>query len=209
MIRKYLIQQYIGVGPEAVIIWHHGSIHMRMAWRVLLLLVLLWWISTTIFSLRWMMQIFQWILTTLIILIYGYFLLQFLNDYLDALISTERGLTLFRRDGLLQYSVQQFERDKIEMISFVQDSLSDKILNKWDIVINLDHGVSFRIEQMGNPQKLVNMLRSMKWQYTQSLGNHVDEQDNHDKFNILVETLGEVIKDYMDRDHRQSPPRLM
>lgn len=77
-----------------------------------------------------MMQIFQWILTTLIILIYGYFLLQFLNDYLDALISTERGLTLFRRDGLLQYSVQQFERDKIEMISFVQDSLSDKILNK-------------------------------------------------------------------------------
>ena len=95
------------------------------------------------------------------------------------------------------------------MISFVQNSLSDKILNKWDIVINLDHGVSFRIEQMGNPQKLVNMLRSMKWQYTQSLGNHVDEQDNHDKFNILVETLGEVIKDYMDRDHRQSPPRLM
>lgn len=77
-----------------------------------------------------MMQIFQWILTTLIILIYGYFLLQFLNDYLDALISTERGLTLFRRDGLLQYSVQQFERDKIEMISFVQNSLSDKILNK-------------------------------------------------------------------------------
>ncbi len=155
------------------------------------------------------MQIFQWILTTLIILIYGYFLLQFLNDYLDALISTERGLTLFRRDGLLQYSVQQFERDKIEMISFVQNSLSDKILNKWDIVINLDHGVSFRIEQMGNPQKLVNMLRSMKWQYTQSLGNHVDEQDNQDKFNILVETLGEVIKEYMDRDHRQQPPRLM
>ena len=77
-----------------------------------------------------MMQIFQWILTTLIILIYGYFLLQFLNDYLDALISTERGLTLFRRDGLLQYSVQQFERDKIEMISFVQDSLSDKVWNK-------------------------------------------------------------------------------
>jgi hypothetical protein len=77
-----------------------------------------------------MMEIFQWILTTLIILIYGYFLLQFLNDYLDALISTERGLTLFRRDGLLQYSVQQFERDKIEMISFVQDSLSDKVWNK-------------------------------------------------------------------------------
>ena len=95
------------------------------------------------------------------------------------------------------------------MISFVQNSLSDKILNKWDIVINLDHGVSFRIEQMGNPQKLVNMLRSMKWQYTQSLGNHVDEQDNQDKFNILVETLGEVIKEYMDRDHRQQPPRLM
>ena len=104
----------------------------------------------------------QRILSGITIFIYFYFLLEFLNNYLDSLISSDRGITIFRRDGLLQYSVQQFEWSSIEMISFEQESFSDRVRNKGNIVINLDHGVSFSIEDIANPQKVVNILRSQK-----------------------------------------------
>ena len=91
------------------------------------------------------------------------------------------------------------------MISFEQESFSDRVRNKGNIVINLDHGVSFSIEDIANPQKVVNILRSQKWEF--KVPEVLDEQENYlennnDKFAILVETLGEVIKDYMDKWQR-------
>ena len=113
-----------------MIVGHHGSIHLRTMWRTIFLLLLLWGLSTAIFAGRGIHEPIQRILSGLTLFVYGYFVIQFLNDYLDALIGGEQGITLFRRDGLLQYTVQQFEREKIEMISFVQNSVSDKIWNK-------------------------------------------------------------------------------
>lgn len=69
-------------------------------------------------------------LSAIVVFVYLYFLIQFLNNYLDALISSERGVTIFRRDGFLQYSVQQFERHTIEMISFEQHNFGDRFWNK-------------------------------------------------------------------------------
>lgn len=198
-----------------MIIGHHGSVHLRAMRRTILLLFLLRGISTLVFAGRWIHLMTQRILSGSVLFVYGYFIIQFLNEYLDALIGGEQWLTIFRRDGFLQYSVQQFEREKIEMISFVQNSVSDKVRNKWDIIISLAHEISFRIEHIANPKKVSNMLWSLKWQHTHSHNNHQLSSDYHDadspdKFNILVETLGEVIKDYMDRGprHPSSPPRL-
>jgi hypothetical protein len=193
-----------------IIVGHHGSIHLRAMWRAILLLLLLRGISTLIFATRWIYSLMQRILSALVLFVYWHFFIQFLNDYLDALIVSEQWLTIFRRDGILQYSVQQFEREKIEMISFIQNSLADKIRDKWDILIHLEHNISFRIEHIANPKKISNMIRSFKWQHAKIV-DHPSEisNDTNDKFEILVETLSEVIKDYMHRDPKHPlPPRL-
>lgn len=89
------------------------------------------------------------------------------------------------------------------MISFNQHTLGDKIWNRGEIIINLDHGISFPIEYVANPQKVVSTLRSQKGEYHKHDEDDIAEEENegedNDKFTILVETLGEVIKDYMDR----------
>ena len=65
-------------------------------------------------------------------------------------------------------------------------------------MIDLDHGVSFRIENIPSPQKVTQAIRSEKEQYTPRHSpqpsyleddNHVGEFQQTEKFEILVETL--------------------
>lgn len=211
MIRRYFIQQYIKSNWTVSIFGHHGSIHFKCVFQSIVAFFLLRLLSIVIFYLWGVQETTQRALSIMALIIYGYFIVQFLNNYLDALISSDRWLTIFRRDWFLQYSVQQFEWSNIEMISFNQHTLGDKIWNRGEIIINLDHGISFPIEYVANPQKVANTLRSQKGEYHKHDEDDI-EQENHegednDKFTILVETLGEVIKDYMDR-WPQRWPRL-
>lgn len=137
-------------------------------------------------------------------MIYAYFLLQFLNNYLDALVITPQFLWLFQRDGVLEYHMQQCDRDKIEMMSYTQDSLRDKILSRGDVVITLDHTISFSFDNVASPKRVVNALWAAKAIYSEPQEDDEEEwlsDNNNEKFEILVETLGEVIKDYMHKKY--------
>lgn len=135
-------------------------------------------------------------------MIYGYFLLQFLNNYLDALVVTPQFLGLFQRDGMLEYHMQQCERDKIEMMSFNQNSFRDKILGRGDILITLDHSISFSFDNIASPKRVVNALRAAKAAYSDpETWEEANTDQTNEKFEILVETLGEVIKDYMHKKY--------
>lgn len=204
MIKKYIVQSYIGNIHQSLLVGHHGSIYLPLFLRTLFALAMLWWIITAVYTLRWMHHYLQLSFATITIFLYWYFLLRFINDYLDSFIANERWLTLFRRDGMFHYTVQQFEREKIDMISFEKTTFWHKLRNTGNIIITLDHDVSFTIEHIGNPQKIVNMRWAIKWERTKKI-DHTDDESSEDKFTILVETLGEVIKDYMHRDHDQYP----
>jgi hypothetical protein len=199
--RNYILQQYTSLSKDSIVIGHHGSCHTRIFFQTLLWILLLW-ISYTAFSyfLPWYISIITWIIWWIWILLYLHFVVEFLNKYLDACIITTNWITIFEREWFLHYTSQQFEWETIESISHSQNSLSDKILYKWSITITIEHDITFIIDNLSNPQQLAQRL----WKYKQDNTNYNHQlpiSDNepwsHEKFDILVETLWEVIKDYM------------
>ena len=64
---------------------------------------------------------------------------------------------------------------------------------------------------MARPKYIATLLRDAKIQHEtphKSLApEDMDHGVSHEKFDILVETLGEVIKDYMDKDKSKDTDR--
>ena len=146
-------------------------------------------------------DIIKWIIWWFWIFIYIRFIIEFLNKYLDCLIINNQWIIIFEREWFLQYKLQQFDRDSIESITHSQRSLSDRILNKWSLQLTVEHGMLINFDNVSSPSRISNDLRNNKQQHgskyniNEDLWNHITESS--EKFEILVETLWEVIKDYM------------
>jgi len=65
-------------------------------------------------------------------------MVDFLNLYLDCLILSKDTVTLFLREGRLEYKTEIFSWNKINTISSSQNGVWDKIWGKGDIVIKLE-----------------------------------------------------------------------
>lgn len=208
--RNYILRQYTTLTPNSIVLWHHGSCHTGIffqtliGWTILLLLYTLW-----IYSFPNWIQIIKRIIGVIGILIYSRFVLEFLNKYLDALVITAQGIIIFEWDGFLHYSLQQFDRDSIESITHSQDSIGDKLIGKWSIIVTIDHGAIFSFDNISSPSRIADTLRQYKQKHGAIRPHHHDEDEEpwwvyNEKFEILVETLGEVIKDYMGK-HKWLP----
>lgn len=103
---------------------------------------------------------------------------------------------MFRREWLLEYKNEYFERSKIEVVSHEQKNFLDTLLHTGDLIITLDHWLVFEFERIHNPVKKASILLNAK---TDALKprEELSNQVNQDKFTMLVETLWEVIIDYM------------
>jgi hypothetical protein len=134
---------------------------------------------------------------------YIYMLIQFLQEYLRVVIVSPDALIIMHRDGLMEYNIQQIERETIESISYKQDSLRDSILMAGDIVVSFEHLDSYVIHTVYKPKYIAQELFLAKKKYEKHTPTPVDyavqDHVSDEKFGLLVETLGEVIKDYMGR----------
>ncbi len=206
MFRKSIVRKYVDGHIESLI-GHNPSVYIRMVVRNIFMLSVAYGVFTiangiweghrhitTVFGVLWLFLLAR-------------FIINFLNLYLDAIVLTPTGIAIFRREWLLEYKTEFFERNKIELISFEQNSLLDKIFLKGDIIISLDYNTSFSFENISNPKKRVSEIMIAKHtnQAPPSFEAEPNEQDK-EKFDMLVETLGEVIQDYMTKkpQHKQS-----
>ncbi|MFZ2151435.1 MAG: PH domain-containing protein [Candidatus Absconditicoccaceae bacterium] len=200
MLRKEIIKQYVDVDNIHHVIGHNGSILIREVLKTLLFLFVLYLIYLGISQYSdW--TYWSWLFAGIGIYFFIKFVINFLNLYLDALILSDRGITLFMREGIWDYKTDIFERDKIETISFNQNSLIDKIFGKGDIIIKLEHGVDFPFDNISGPKRQVGKIMRMKDYF---VGQKKDQdlkdlKGEENKFNILVEALGEVVQEYMEK----------
>ncbi|MDR2189692.1 MAG: hypothetical protein LBP53_00365 [Candidatus Peribacteria bacterium] len=63
--------------------------------------------------------------------------ISFLNLYLDCLLLSKSTLTIFLWDGLLEYRTEVLDWSKINVVSYRQNSLWDRVFGKGDLVIQL------------------------------------------------------------------------
>ena len=141
--------------------------------------------------------------------LYIKWVIDFLNKYLDVMVLTSTGIIVLKWDGLLQYHTEIFTREKIEAITHTQNTLWDKLLTKWDLTLTLDHGRVYHFHNIPHPRTNAQIIASTRDRHHYEEEHHADthDEDYHtgkdSKFDLLVETLGEVIEEYIDK---KTPP---
>lgn len=199
MLREQIIKKYVTVNDVLYVIGHNGSIFFRSLLRTILYLAVLYWLYFLLN--RYIVRDFlPRIFALLGIGFFVRYILDFFNDYLDSLLLSKEGITLFTRDGILHYKTDFFSRETIETVSYVHNSIRDKIFSKWDIMIKLDHEIEYPFENVSRPQKQMAKILKFKEQFFGFQAAKTAEVEiNDEKISILAEALGEVVKEYLDK----------
>jgi hypothetical protein len=114
-------------------------------------------------------------------------------------------LTVFLRDGVLEYKTEIIDRWKISVISHKQNSLRDKVFGKWDLLIQMWNEIDFAFNDVSHPRKSASKLTLNKKNYEELKKKKIEQDLEWDQrqFDILVDALWEVIRDYMDTKNNE------
>ena len=199
MFREQIIRKYVTVNDVLYVIGHNGSIFFGSLLRTILYLVVLYGIYFLLN--RYVVWNFlPWIFALLGIGFFVKYLLNFFNDFLDSLLLSREWITMFTRDGILRYRTEFFEWNRIETVSYVHNSIRDKIFSKWDLLIKLDHDIEYPFENVSRPQKQMAKILKYKEQFVGfQVAKTAEIEINDEKISILAEALGEVVKEYLDK----------
>lgn len=192
------MKRYIQVEEIFHVIWHNSSVFITFTMRTLIFLLVLY-VLFIVLDKYIVWQYLPWFFGALGIWFFIKYIIDFLNVYLDWLILSEGGITMFMREWLFEYKTDFFEWDKIETVSHNQNSFWDKLFGKGDLIIKLEHGIEYPFENINAPQKQAEKILKYKTQF--SLDNPVDVAPsiNDEKMAIIAEALSEVVKEYMDK----------
>ena len=200
MLRKYLLGRYVDLTDVEEILGHSPFIYLRgvLVYSLLLFVVFVWYsIARTYYSqdiyikriagILWLFLFCKWIL-------------WFLNLYLDCILISKDALTVFLRDGILEYKTEIIDRSKILVISHRQNSLWDKLCGKWDLLIQMWNDIDFSFNDVAHPKKSASKLILYKKNYDEYKKKKIEDDLAWDQrqFDILVDALWEVIRDYMN-----------
>jgi hypothetical protein len=179
------------------VIWHNAIVYIPIIIKYLFLLGLLYFFSKLVLDyVDWKyLSLFFGILW---IFVYVKFVIDFLDSYLDSIVLTHTDIIIFRWDWFLKYRTEAIQRDSVEAINDEQGWILDLIFNKWDIKIKRQEW-SYFFRDITNPSKIANDISVLKnklesWE--------LEKEDEIDKFDILVETLWEVIIDYVKKEKK-------
>ena len=193
MLRQYLLGRYIDLKDVEDILSHSSFIYLRgvLVYSVLIFAVYViyaifqqypqyQWVPYVkrIAGIVWLFLFFRW-------------LLGFLNLYLDCILISKESLTVFLRDGILEYKTEIIDWSKILVISHRQDSFWDKICGKWDLLIQMWNDIDFSFSDIAHPKKSASKLTLNKKEYEEMKKKKIEEDLAWDQrqFDILVDAL--------------------
>jgi hypothetical protein len=198
MIRKAILKRNVNTSEIHHVIGHNGSVFFKIfliyLW-VLAALILLFLVLDRYVTRPYLKWVFAW--AWLIAL--AKFCIDFFDIYLDSIVLLDTWIVLYLWEWLLEYKTERFERDKIESIWFNQKWIWDKLFMKGDILIRLEHWVEFPFENITNPKKQADKILQYKWRFVAPVNTAKIQEQENKKFDVLVEALWEVVKDYIDK----------
>lgn len=192
------MKKYVHVEDIFHVIWHNASVFIMLTVRTLIFLLVLY-VLFIVLDKYIIWQYLSWSFGILGIGFFVKYIIDFLNIYLDWLILSAGGVTMFMREWLFDYKTDFFERNKIETVSHNQNSFRDKLFSKGDLVIKLEHDVEYPFENINSPQKQVDKILKLKIQFSTKPPLDKATVINDEKMSIIAEALSEVVKEYMDK----------
>lgn len=205
MLRHYLLGRYLDLKDTEDILAHSPFIYLRgvLVYSVLLFVV---YIAYAIVRTYYIQDIYvKRIAGILWLFIFFKWLLGFLNLYLDCILISKDALTVFLRDWILEYKTEVIDWSKILVISHRQDSLWDKLCGKWDLLIQMWNDIDFSFNDIAHPKKSASKLMLNKKNYEEAKKKKIEQDLEWDQrqFDILVDALWEVIRDYMENKNSE------
>lgn len=207
MLRQYLLGRYIDLKDVEDILSHSSFIYLR---GVLIYSVLIFAVYV-IYAIFQQYPQYQWvpyvkrIAGIVWLFLFFRWLLGFLNLYLDCILISKESLTVFLRDGILEYKTEIIDWSKILVISHRQDSFWDKICGKWDLLIQMWNDIDFSFSDIAHPKKSASKLTLNKKEYEEMKKKKIEQDLEWDQrqFDILVDALWEVIREYMENKNNE------
>lgn len=207
MLRHYLLGRYVDLKDVEDILGHSPFIYLRgvLVYSVLLFFVYVAYAISQqypeyqntpyvkrIAGILWLFIFFRW-------------LLWFLNLYLDCILISKDALTVFLWDGILEYKTEVIDRSKILVISHNQNSVWDKLCGKWDLLIQMWNDIDFSFSDISHPRKSASKLTLNKKNFDEAKKKKIEQDLEWDQrqFDILVDALWEVIRDYMETKNNE------
>ena len=118
------------------------------------------------------------------------------NWYNDVWIITEEWVVDLDW-ALLKVTSVSVKYENIEWIGVEQDWIWDKILNKWDIIINKIWDDEFRLIDARVPYKALNEIEKISNEIKKMAENEKAEKEKT-KFDLVIDALWWVIDGYLD-----------
>ena len=192
------MKKYVDADTIFHIIWHNASVFIVLTLRTLIFLLVLY-VLFVVLDRYIIWPYLPWFFGILGIGFFVKYIIDFLNIYLDWLILSSGGITMFMREWLFDYKTDFFEWSKIETVSHAQNSFWDKLFSKGDLVIKLEHGIEYPFDNINAPQKQADKILKYKTQFGLSATPDKPTTINDEKMAIIAEALSEVVKEYMDK----------
>ncbi len=207
MLRHYLLGRYIDLKDTEEILSHSPFIYIRgvLVYSALLFLVYVIYAVSQQYPEYQNVPYVKRIAGVLWLFIFFKRLLWFLNLYLDCILISKEALTIFLRDWLLEYKTEIIDRSKILVISHRQNSFRDKICGKWDLLIQMWNDINFSFNDVSHPKKSATKLTLNKKNYEEAKKKKIEQDLEWDQrqFDILVDALWEVIREYMENKNNE------
>ena len=127
------------------------------------------------------------------ILLYFYFLFEFLDIYLDAVIVTPTSVIIYKWYGIFKSTSDVLFLEAIESVYAEQEWIIDTLFNKWDIVIRRAWHEN-KFDSVYNPNDVAAKLNNIINSVNKEEEEEVEEEQ--DDFKLFVEAMAEVIKEY-------------
>ncbi len=207
MLRQYLLGRYVDLKDVEDILGHSPFIYLRgaLVYSVLLFVVYVIFAISQQYPEYQNVPYVKWIAGIIWLFIFFKRLLWFLNLYLDCILISKDSLTVFLRDWILEYKTEIIDRSKILVISHRQNSFRDKFCWKWDLLIQMWNDIDFAFNDISHPKKSASKLTLNKKNHDEAKKKKIEQDLEWDQrqFDILVDALWEVIRDYMETKNNE------
>lgn len=195
-LKLWLIEQYVEHQNILHILPHAWAEYLVLSVKYIVVVVVLW------FCAQFLGESTTWLFACIGLLLCVKYIYDFVDSYLDSVVLTDKWITIVKIDKWFKYKVDFFEWKSIISISSTQTWFIDKFFNQWSLTISLDHDSDYYIKNISRPNTQVSMLNMYKFDALSRLKQAEEDAKQEiinqpDKFEILVDTLSDVIGSYM------------
>lgn len=202
--RTYLLNRLIWPRDISFIVGRHPIVYIKVVIQyiaIIFLLFLVWRLLQTTFP--WV-QSFGTIFAIIVSVVYLLWVFLLLRRYFDVMVATKDHLYIVQRDSFFKYYLKILTRSSVQDISFSPTSHVGAVMKDATVLIatEQDERIVFdnvwRADEVARKMYLLRDAFLFKWDDDESEHEELRLADD-EKFKVLVETLGEVIVDYMKK----------